>query len=77
MSRSLRDFLCGSCEEVTERYIDTTVERIQCHCGEIAHRMIGMPRVSLEGVSGDFPDAHTRWAKVREDNARIKAKRNS
>jgi len=77
MARSLRDFQCETCEEVTERYIDTTVERIQCHCGAIAKRMIGTPRVALEGISGAFPDAHTRWAKIREDNAKIQNKKNS
>jgi hypothetical protein len=39
--------------------------------------MIGTPSVKLEGITGDFPDAHTKWAKIREDNKRIKDKRNS
>lgn len=75
MSRSMRDFLCKKCDEVTERYIDTTIEHIQCHCGATAHRMIGMPRIALEGITGAFPDAHERWARIREDNAKIKNKR--
>jgi hypothetical protein len=73
--KSLRDFLCKSCEEVTERYIDSEILAIQCHCGQTAHRMIGTPNVKLEGITGDFPDAHAKWAKIREDNKRIKDKR--
>lgn len=75
MPKLLRDFHCHACGERFERFIDTNTMDVQCKCGAMAQKVIGMPRVSLEGISGDFPGAHARWAKIREDNAKIKAKR--
>ncbi len=37
------------------------------------YKIIGMPRVALEGITGAFPGAHDRWATIREANARQKA----
>ncbi len=73
----LRDFKCPDCLTVYERFLDASVTQVPCACGEAAIREISMPTVSLEGISGDFPGAHARWAKIREDNARIKAKRST
>ena len=73
--KMLRDYLCTACGQVTEKYIDTSITEIECTCGQTAHRVIGMPTVRLEGITGAFPGAHHRWAQVREDNARIKAQR--
>ncbi len=72
----MRDFNCPNCG-VFERFIDHVVEQVKCGCGAIAPRQFSAPRSKLEGISGDFPDAHARWAKIREDNARVKAKRES
>ena len=73
--RMLRDFCCRSCEIVFERYIDNNIEQVTCECGGLADRIIGMPRVSLDGTDPGFPGAYEKWGKMREDNARIKAKR--
>ena len=73
--RMLRDFCCRSCEIVFERYIDNNIEQVTCECGGLAERIIGMPRVSLDGTDPSFPGAYDKWARTREDNARIKAKR--
>ena len=75
--RLLRDFFCQYCETETERYVDSEERHIQCVCGKMADRVIGMPRVSLEGISGAFPGAHDRWARVREQKARLHAKKNA
>ena len=75
--RVMRDFQCTSCEKVVERFIESTIEGIECDCGSVALRLISAPRSKLDGTSGDFPGAAMRWAKIREDNARIKAKRES
>lgn len=75
MARMLRDFVCGSCGETIERYINSDIDKVSCECGGIANRIIGMPNVSLDGTDPDFPGAYSRWASVREDNARIKSKR--
>ena len=73
--KNLRDFLCGSCGKVEERYIDTDISTVDCVCGGVANRLIGMPRVALDGTDPGFPGAYDKWARVREENARIKAKR--
>ena len=72
----MRDFECPDCG-VFERYVDHDQLTVACDCGEFAMRKLSAPTISLEGISGDFPGAHDRWAKIREDNARIKAKRES
>ena len=71
--RLLRDFHCDSCGAEFERYIDSEAKFTQCSCGENAYRMMGMPRVSLDGTDAGFPGAYSRWASIREENARIKA----
>lgn len=75
MAKILRDFKCDSCGSEQERFVDTNLTELQCDCGGLSYRAIGMPTVKLEGITGDFPGAHSRWAKIREDNARIKARR--
>lgn len=74
--RTLRDFQCPFCTKITERLVEAEIETIACPCCESdAGQLIGMPTVRLEGVTGAFPGAHDRWARIREDNARIKAKK--
>ncbi len=71
----LRDFKCDACGKTNERYIDSETRQVECGCGALAYRVIGMPRVELEGITGAFPGAHDRWARIREQNAAIKARK--
>jgi hypothetical protein len=73
--RMLRDFRCRSCEMVVERYIDSNIDKVTCECGGVSDRVIGMPRVALDGTDPSFPGAYGKWARTREDNAKIKSKR--
>ncbi len=73
--RMLKDFKCPDCGKVSEVF--TAADYILCECGGTAQKQISLPTIKLEGISGAFPGAHDRWARIREDNARIKAKRNS
>lgn len=74
--RVMNDFCCGGCGAVTEKLIDIEVKTIECpECGDNATLLKAMPTVRLEGVTGQFPGAADRWARIREDNARIKARR--
>jgi putative FmdB family regulatory protein len=75
MPRLLRDFTCNSCGKQTERFVETSSELVQCECGEMAHRIIGMPRVALDGTDPGFPGAYDRWATIRENNAAEKRKK--
>jgi len=73
--KRLFDFLCMDCEEVTEKLVDTNCREIECYCGSRAKRQVSMPTVRLDGTDPGFPGAYDRWAKIREDNAKIKKKR--
>lgn len=73
--RLLRDFKCPHCGAETEHYIDSEATTVECQCGNLATRIIGMPHVSLEGITGAFPGAHSRWADIREQKARQQAKK--
>lgn len=73
--KTLRDFKCDACGKVQERFLGAEVHKVACPCGGIAHRIIGMPRVALDGTDPDFPGAYERWARVREENRKITAKR--
>lgn len=74
--RQLRDFLCEVCGLEEERYIDTNITQTVCpECGHTMVRLIGMPRIDLDGTDPDFPGAYSKWADIREKNAQIKSKR--
>ncbi len=76
MPKLLRDFRCHECSRLTERFIDTQENQIRCpHCGCVATRIIGMPRVDLDGTDPGFPGAYEKWANIREKNTQIKKKR--
>jgi DNA-directed RNA polymerase subunit RPC12/RpoP len=74
--RLLNDFVCSHCGTVTEALIDTEYRTIECpECQGNATIVQAMPTVRLEGITGAFPGAADRWARIREDNARVKARR--
>ena len=73
--RTLRDFCCEKCGTVQERFVNGQVVEVDCACGAVASRMIGMPRVALDGTDPGFPGAYDKWARVREDRARQNAKK--
>ena len=75
MPTLMREFLCDSCGKMQERFIDTTVHYVDCDCGGKARKIVGMPTVKLEGITGAFPGAHERWARIREEKARIDKRR--
>ncbi len=75
--RTLRDFVCSHCGQRVEKLVDISYSTIECpECQGDAVQQMGMPTVRLEGITGAFPGAHEKWARIREDNAKIKAKRN-
>ena len=73
--RQMFDFCCGDCGKVFERLVDSEHRTVECECSGTATRLMGMPTVRLEGITGAFPGAAERWARIREDNARIKGAR--
>lgn len=73
--RQMFDFCCGSCGKVFERLVDSEYRTVECECSGTATRLVGMPTVRLDGTDPSFPGAYDRWARIREDNARIKGAR--
>jgi len=75
MSLRLFDFQCDKghrFEEMTQ----PEVREVKCAtCGRRAPRLMSAPRVSLEGISGDFPSAADKWVQRRESHMK-KEKRN-
>lgn len=61
---------------VSEALTETETWEIHCRtCGEPARRIISPVRCRLEGITGAFPGAADRWAKVHEEATRIARKR--
>ena len=71
----LFDFKCEQCGKSSEHLVQITQLSMLCICGGEMRRLVSTPTIRLDGISGDFPSASDRWANVREQNARIKAKR--
>lgn len=77
MSRRLYDFTCiGGHSQ--EKLVSYEVTKVSCElCGKDAHRQISAPRISLDPVSGDHPQATARWARQREEKRLLERKLNS
>jgi hypothetical protein len=74
--RLLNDFCCGTCGVISEAYVQAEYKTIECpECGCNATIVQAMPTVCLEGITGAFPGAADRWARIREENAQIKRNR--
>ena len=61
---------------ITEALVDYEATEVLCECGEVATRIISTPRIALDGTNPNFVGAYDRWARVREEKAKIEAKRN-
>lgn len=72
----INDFYCSVCDEVRERYVDSAATAVECHCGANMVKKMSTPRIRLDGTDPAFPSAYDNWARVREQNNRIVAKRN-
>ena len=75
---SKRIFLEFECPEGhrSEKLTHAETQEIYCpECDNIAQRVVSVPRFKLEGVSGDFPTAADRWARVHEEANRKARKR--
>ena len=69
------EFKCSN-DHITERFIDETMRTCKCSvCSKDAIRIISMPHVFLEGVSGDFPGASDSWVRKRAEKQQQEQKR--
>lgn len=71
------DFLCDNGHE-SEALIDDSIRTIKCPaCDKDAHRLVSSPQVKLEGCTGAFPDAYSKWERVRAEKLKQEQKQNS
>ena len=74
--RLLNGFTCPD-GHVHEHYVDRDVQQVPCGtCDLMATKTLVAPRVYLDPVSGDFPGATMKWAKMREKQIKWERKRN-
>lgn len=74
--RRMYDFKCEA-QHVTEGLVDYETTQITCACGNVANRVISPVRISLDGTNPNFTGAYDRWARIREEKAKIEAKQNA
>lgn len=75
--KRLFDFLCDE-HHVTEALRDDSERTIICpQCGKEAVRQVSAPSINLEGFTGAFPDAYSKWERVRAEKLKIEQKRNA
>ncbi len=69
--RIINDFQCSE-GHTTEHLVEYTQNTVVCPvCGKRAQRKLAAPRSKLEGITGSFPSAADRWAKVHEQAAKV------
>lgn len=72
--KTLRDFKCDN-GHIHEAYVDSEVRSKPCpECGLEAVRMIGTPKVMLEGTTGAFPGAAMQWERKRAEKLAVERK---
>lgn len=65
-----------SCSEghLTEKLVDEKHRSITCECGSEAQRIVSAPQVKLEGITGAFPGAYSKWERVRAEKLAVERK---
>ena len=72
----LFDFECSQ-GHVHEKLVTSDTQEVPCvTCGSPAKRLISPVRSNLDVVSGDFPGATMKWAKMREKQIKHERKMN-
>ncbi len=68
------EFSCKN-SHITESFVEVDTKEVQCsECGEVATRILSSPRLGLDPISGDFPSATARWAKMRAEKLALERK---
>lgn len=74
MARRMYDFKCEQNHQM-ESFVDETVKEVACDvCDGVATRIISTPTISLDPVSGLYPSATTKWAKMRAEKLALEKK---
>lgn len=68
------EFLCPD-GHLSESFVDSDVRVHPCkECSKDAQRVVSAGTVKLEGISGDFPGAYSRWERVRAEKLKQERK---
>lgn len=73
----MRVFFDFSCDNghIHEAFVELGTKTTTCpECGNLAHKLISTPTVKLEGITGAFPGAASRWEQVRAEKLKQERK---
>ena len=65
----LYDFKCPK-GHIEEHFAKDDEKQRRCSCGELSRRIISPVRAKLDPLSGHFPTASDKWAKMHERGAK-------
>jgi len=71
--RMIFEFRCPDGHRI-EKFVESSVREITCSvCEQVSTRVVSCRGISLDPISGDYPSATMKWAKMRQE--KIKAER--
>jgi putative FmdB family regulatory protein len=76
------EYQCKTCGSVHEelRSMQERETAASCRvegCNGESHCIISTPQIKLEGITGHFPDASDKWARVHRQQAELARKRDN
>jgi len=72
--RRIFEFACP-CGLLLEKLVDDRTRAIECGCGMAAERIMSATNFKLEGITGAFPGAYSRWERVRAEKMKEERKK--
>ncbi len=72
--RRIFEFSCP-CGQVFEKYVDDSIRAVDCFCSSKAERIVSTTNFKLEGITGAFPGAYSRWERVRAEKMKEERKK--
>lgn len=69
------EFVCENGHSF-EKLVDDNIRSMKCpYCDTTSTRVVSAPRVNLEGITGAFPGAYSRWERVRAEKQQQERKK--
>ena len=69
------EFVCENGHSF-EKLVNDNIRSMKCpYCDAEATRVVSAPRVNLEGITGAFPGAYSRWERVRAEKQQQERKK--
>jgi hypothetical protein len=68
------EFVCED-GHAFDKLVDDKIRSVKCiHCDTNATRVVSAPQVKLEGITGAFPGAYSKWERVRAEKLKQERK---